>query len=304
MLQEFLKPVVNIIFDENFPYKQEFVLKLQKTKLFSLKTIDEDYFLNISKVLLEDGDPYDYMQIHMPKTEGDEFIEMFVSETLKKEHSNSFLYDKETTDNEFQNRAAEFFQKYRNTHYRVIEENSGFSFFKKYLEVDPLKKKRYADALLYFKEYNRAISEYKSIYTDFPKYCNRRIGFVKALLLTSEKTDSKIIIELYIWDVVLYLQQNYLLYFISKSLPTDQRQGVEYWLSKQNLNGKRMILNYINFKNFIDLKQSERVNRYFNLLKDEIETNFDKATVYERKMVWKDLMIRIEGELILFTSSF
>ena len=285
---DLLKPSVAITFDESFTYQHEFVDRLKRTGLFSMRKPTEDYFTSIASLLLDDKDPVEFIMNNEPVFEREDSIEINVAGT--KANLTSFVYFPEMTDSDFNSQALNLLQKYKNNYFKIISENSGLNFYKKYLGTDCIKKKRLGDAFFYFQEYENALSIYSKLKNEYPMYCNRRIGWCKILLNQIDVS------EPHIFDIFIFYSKYNSLYYTSKNLERRIRSGVEYLLSKKYLSPeKRLLIFYNCFKNFMDMRMQKKVDEYIDLINNEIRQN-GNTDVPERKDLWLDVRNKIEAE--------
>jgi tetratricopeptide (TPR) repeat protein len=313
MHEDLLKPIASLEFDPLFEYKEEFKEFLKNTRLFKVSSPCQNYYSEISSLLMKEENIADFILNNHPQLKGLNVLNICVSENVnylkeckkskeqidikkseeiavsQKQEGVLFVFNISTTESQFYKQALDIYQKYQNAMFTVLESNKGFHFYKKFLGFDPVNIKMHADALFCFKEYSKALLEYQKIQIQFPEYSCRMAGICKIILGNSQIYEEEAL------DVLLLEDRVDSIYQLSKF--SKERVALEYWLSKKDVGRfRRMLVVYANFKNFLLLKNLQKTEYFLEMLKNEIEQKTN-TSVEERKNLWADVYKRVETEL-------
>lgn len=258
MLDKIPRPPIRITFEENYPFKDEFIERLNSTGMFALICPENEYFNKLCTLLLEDTDPSLLIIESCPDLPG---LLSAAAHVVSTPSEGSWDFSPATPDDLFEENAQAILQKIKNNHFLVQEQTSGIKFFRKFMKADPLKKIELGDAFFYYENYTAAISQYRYATSVFPAYTARMIAW--CLLLSS----SPIPAVLASLDILIFTKNVPGVYYASKNADEPLRLASEYWLSSKDLpRRKRMLILYNCCAGFKKKNDARRVNHFSNEL--------------------------------------
>ena len=278
---------LRIRFSQDYQFTDELLRGIHATNAFSVLVPAEEYYGHIAAALSNDHDPSDYVLAHEPLLDGTCCVEVTDQSAVD---NGAFLLDYLPESTALDNKLNELLDFARRKYSGVIQENSGLSFYKKFLNGSSARRKELAFAYFLANDYQAAMSQFTSIKKQHTEYCSRIIGWCKILLGQPGGFDYRV------FDILLLHNNAGALYYASKHMPPQYRTGVEHWLSGQALlPGQKMLILYSCLLSSINTGDQARARKCLGSLKDEIKS---RMTVPHNRGMWESLYRRIESEFL------
>lgn len=248
-------------FDDSFRHREEFVERVVKTGMFSLKKVNRSYFSSIVESILKDEDPMPIIRETEPEIDGVPHMSLLVREASFF-HSQSivFVYSSAMSEEVFSHRCMEALCAFRARNRRVILKNTGLYAIRTLFGTSDASRKELADA--YFMDGNYESALYMYTRTSSMGVCRRMSEICRALVGADMLGDPLA------FDVAIFHRRFDVLYAAVEALPFDAKMAAQYYLVKQEMSQHmRVLLEYGCCKGFTIIGDRQRLSSVLCSLK-------------------------------------
>lgn len=220
------------------PQEDGIVNRFKNSKVFVPKTLHKNYFSLIVASILEDRDPINIIDMHIPEIDGQLFISITVTngQISRHDHEFVFTYTENMNDEEFDQECDRIrtllVQKLSKD---ISKQKTPYSIANAILSAVSSSKDA-ADLYFIQKDYRNALSEYGGISRQYPELSKRMCEVCRILL------GYKPLLEPLAFDILMLSQMHNSLCEISGILPFDAKLAVQYYLTGRDINIKLKVI--------------------------------------------------------------